>query len=239
MKNHFDVLFLLARPAAGKSEVIDYLKKTPPKERIARFHVGELSEFDDFPLLWAWFEEDAILESMGRERLHTDGAGYFLHRDLWNLLIRRLCLEYRKKLVENPEFHATGTALFEFSRGTEHGGYTGAFAHVEENILRNAAVLYINVSWEESLRKNRKRFNPSKPHSILEHGLPNDKLEKLYRETDWPAFSGADRDYLSVGSCRVPYAVMENEDDVTSPRGAALGERLEKTLGRLWALYGE
>ena len=29
MTEVFDVLLLLARPAAGKSEVIDYLKKTP------------------------------------------------------------------------------------------------------------------------------------------------------------------------------------------------------------------
>lgn len=237
MKNHFDILFLLARPASGKSEVIDYLKKTPPGERTARFHVGELREFDDFPLLWAWFEEDAILETMGRNRLHTDKDGYFLHHDLWNLLVRRLCLEYRKALVEDPGFRGSGTALFEFSRGVEHGGYRTAFTHVEEDVLRKAAVLYIDVSWEESLRKNRWRFNPDKPHSILEHGLPDDKLERLYRETDWQDFSAGDPEFLSIGPCRVPCAVMPNEDDVTTDRGPALGERLEETLGRLWRGY--
>jgi hypothetical protein len=32
----------------------------------------------------------------------------------------------------------------------------------------------------------------------------------------------------------VPYAVFENEDDVTTARGTALGERLEETLTKLW-----
>jgi hypothetical protein len=36
----------------------------------------------------------------------------------------------------------------------------------------------------------------------------------------------------------VPYVVFENEDDVTTARGEALGRRLEKVLGRLWMLKG-
>jgi hypothetical protein len=35
---------------------------------------------------------------------------------------------------------------------------------------------------------------------------------------------------------KVPYVVFENEDDVTTGRGEALGERLETALQRLWAL---
>ena len=72
MKDHFDILLLLARPAAGKSEVIHYLKSLPPEERLKRFHLGELVELDDFPMLWTWFEEDDLLERMGHPRLHTD-----------------------------------------------------------------------------------------------------------------------------------------------------------------------
>jgi hypothetical protein len=60
----FDVLILIARPAAGKSEVIDYLQSTPVEERARRFHVGPFQVIDDFPMLWAWFEEDDILEQV-------------------------------------------------------------------------------------------------------------------------------------------------------------------------------
>jgi hypothetical protein len=38
--NHFDILILIARPASGKSEIIDYLKNTPNDERAARDQVG-------------------------------------------------------------------------------------------------------------------------------------------------------------------------------------------------------
>jgi hypothetical protein len=230
----FEVLILTARPAAGKSEVIDYLKSSPAEDRLRRFRVRELLEIDDFPMLWTWFEEDAILAELGKPRLHTDEDGYFRRQYLWNVLIRRIGLEYRKRLRDDPALHERHTVLVEFSRGSEHGGYREAFSHLDRDLLSRAAVLYIDVPWEESLRKNRRRFNPDKPDSILEHGLPDEKLERLYRETDWEEFSGADPEFLLVNGLRVPYAVMDNRDDVTTGRGPALGARLEETLTLLW-----
>ena len=81
------------------------------------------------------------------------------------------------------------TIILEFSRGKEHGGYKSAFSHLSEEIISGAAILYVDVSWEESLRKNRIRFNPEKPDSILEHSLPDEKLAKMYFETDWNEIS--------------------------------------------------
>lgn len=236
-KNTFDILLLIARPAAGKSEVIDYLKKTQLEERSSRFHVGELDEIDDFPMLWTWFEEDALLERMGRPRLHTDSEGYFLYQYLWDLLIERIGLEYQKRLRDIPNYTEAYTTLVEFSRGSEHGGYQSAFSHLDPQMLERMAVLYIDVNWEESLRKNRKRFNPDKPDSILEHGIPDEKLERLYKEVDWGQVSSGDPQYLTIQGIRIPYAVFDNADDVTSQRGFALGERLEQVLKKLWGLY--
>ena len=99
------------------------------------------------------------------------------------------------------------------------------------------AILYINVSWEESLRKNRARFNPERPDSILEHGLPDKKLEVLYRHVDWEEVSAPDPQFIVIQGVKVPYAVFENEDDVTTQRGAALATRLEQVLGQLWDLH--
>jgi hypothetical protein len=233
----FSILGLFARPAAGKSEVIDYLKHTPLEERIKRFHVGEVEEIDDFPMLWTWFEEDMLLEKMGHPRLHTDKDGYFLHRYLWDLLIERIGLEYRKKMRDNPDINHRRTTLIEFSRGKEHGGYRSAFSHLSSDICEKLAVLYLDVSWEESLRKNRRRFNPDKPDSILEHALPDEKLARLYRDVDWEEVSGDDPNYLTINHQSVPYVVFDNADDVTTPRGNALGERLESCLSHLWKNY--
>lgn len=233
----FEILVLIARPAAGKSEVIDYLKRSDLPERRERFHVGRLEEIDDFPMLWTWFEEDALLEKMGYPRLHTDSAGYFTGDHLWNLLIERICLEYQKRQRDIPELAKEFTTLIEFSRGSQHGGYRSAFDHLSPQVVDRMAVLYLDVSWEESLRKNRKRFNPDRPDSILEHGLENDKLERLYRDTDWEEVSRDDPAYLSIQGKRVPYAVFDNSDDVTTGRGEALGERLEAVTTILWERY--
>lgn len=233
----FEILLLIARPAAGKSEIIDYLKRTPLPDRLERFHIGELEEIDDFPMLWTWFEEDALLERMGYPRLHTDAEGYFMGNHLWNLLIERICLDYQKRLRDVPGLTDKYTTLIEFSRGSEHGGYRTAFCHLSPDVVERMAVLYVDVSWEESLRKNRRRFNPEKPDSILEHGLPDSKLEKLYRDTDWHELSRHDPEYVEVQGRRVPYAVFNNEDDVTTARGAALGERLTQVIAKLWERY--
>ena len=101
--------------------------------------------------------------------------------------------------------------------------------------------MYIDVSYEESVRKNQKRFNPERPDSILEHGLPAEKMEKLYRESDWlqlleestPVGQSCNRKtcgFLHIRDYRIPYAVFDNEDDVTTTGGEALAQRLGRTI---------
>jgi len=233
-KNTFDILVLNARPAAGKSEIIDYLKKSPLEDRRKRFKVGDFEEIDDFPMLWTWFEEDDILEKMGYPRLHSDKEGYFKGQHLWHLLIRRMCFEYQKKVTRIPDYHQKYTTIIEFSRGSEHGGYKEAYQHLTKDVLEKMAILYLDVSFSESLRKNRARFNPNEPDSILEHGLPDKKLEKMYKEVDWHELAKDDSAYIEIQGIKVPYVIFENEDDVTTARGDALGERLEARLQTLW-----
>jgi hypothetical protein len=234
MKDHFEIIILLGRPASGKSEVIDFLKKTTVPERLKRFHIKEFEEIDDFPMLWTWFEEDAILEKiMHKPRFHTDSDGYFLHPYQWNLLIERISLEYQKKLRDEG-YAEKRTTVIEFSRGSEHGGYESAFRHLSKDILEKASILYIDVPYEESLRKNRRRFNPNRPDSILEHGLPDAKLERLYKDVDWEAFRGGDPGFIHFSSHRIPYAVFDNMPEKTD-KPEVLGSHLEEVLNTLWS----
>jgi hypothetical protein len=231
----FPLIILIGRPAAGKSEVIEYLKRTPIPERVIRFHIGDFEEIDDFPMLWSWFEEDAILEKiLGKPRIYTDPEGYFLHRHQWDLLIERICLEYKKKLRE-AGYHDRHTTILEFSRGREHGGYAAAFAHLSDEVIEKAAIVFIRVSYEESLRKNRRRFNPARPDSILEHGLPDSKLERLYREIDWEEISAGSPTHVTIKGHEVPYMILQNEPEVTHDP-ERLGKALEELFGGLWTL---
>ena len=234
----FPIVILNGRPASGKSEIIHYLTHLPDVERRTRLHMGQLYELDDFPMLWTWFEEDALLDTVfDRPRLHTDNDGYFLHNDLWHLLIRRLSLEYEKLLRDTPDLHAEHTVLIEFSRGSEHGGYREAYAHLSDQVLEQAAIFYVDVSYEESLRKNRRRFNPDRPDSILEHGLPDAKLERLYKAVDWQELIADQTDTLPINDHAVPFAVFENHDDVTTILGPPFEQRIAATLDTLWARW--
>ncbi len=236
-REHFPLIILIGRPASGKSEIIDYLSKTPPEMLRERFHLAEIDVFDDFPMLWIWFEEDHILSAeLGQARLYTDAQGYFKFDDLWHLLIHRLGLEYSKRLRDDPVYPERTTTIIEFSRGGEHGGYREAFQHLPDALLKDAAVVYVRVSFQESLRKNRLRFNPERPDSILEHALPDEKLERLYRQDDWENFSAGDPNWLAVKGIQLPYAVFENEDDVTGGDPDRLATRLEAVLDHLWNL---
>ena len=231
----FQVIIFIGRPASGKSEILDYLIHLPPDERKRRYHVGDIDVIDDFPMLWTWFEEDNILSQvLGQPRLHTDENEYFKNDYLWHLLIERIGLEYRKRLRDNGYHHQT-TTLIEFSRGSEHGGYREAFQHLPYEVLRAAGIVYVNVSYQESRRKDRLRYNPNRPDSILEHSLKEEKMERLYRHDDWFEFSMGENEHIVIDNTSVPYVIFENEDNVTSGKPDQLGERLEKVLLRLWS----
>lgn len=237
-KDSFDVLILIGRPASGKSEIIDFLTQLPESEHRKRFHIAQLQVLDDFPILWAWFEEDDILsKKFGLPRLHSDEQNYFKFQELWHVLIERLNLEYAKKVRDDASYHDHTTALIEFSRGREHGGYAEAFQYVSDEILQRAGIVYVHVPFEESWRKNRRRFNPNKPDSILEHGLTDEKMERLYRDDDWSAIAPDNSGHLNIRGQQVPYAVFPNEDDVTTGKPEQLAVRLESVLCKLWEIY--
>jgi hypothetical protein len=237
MNNIFKKIILLGRPASGKSEVINFLKNSKPEVRADKFHVGKIIEIDDFPMLWTWFEEDDILEKVfNKPRLHSTSDGYFLHEYLWHLLIERICLDYKKSIRDIKDDIDKVTRLIEFSRGTEHGGYKTAFSHLSKDVLEEAVIIYVNVPFEESLRKNRKRFNPDKPDSILEHGLPDSKLERMYKLVDWEELTKETTTHININGIDVPYVIFENMPSKTDDP-ALLEPALLDVTNRLWNIY--
>ncbi|MGH9423441.1 MAG: hypothetical protein ACRD3J_25935, partial [Thermoanaerobaculia bacterium] len=100
MNEQFETIILIGRPAAGKSEVIDFLKRTNEAERQRRFHIGSFTEIDDFPFVWETFEIDDILEKLGQPRVFTGADYFFKGQYVWNLFIERINLEYKKRLAK-------------------------------------------------------------------------------------------------------------------------------------------
>jgi hypothetical protein len=234
MSDIFHTILLTARPAAGKSEVIDFLKKLPAADRRARFHCGEIVEIDDFPYIWEKFEEDRILEQSGRERLWTDKKLYFKDEWAWDFFLQKMNVAFEKHVAGGD----TGrTVLFEFARGGSDG-IAHALDVVSPEVLKRAGILYIKVSYEESVRKNRRRFKPELAHSILYHSLPDDKMERYYKETDWQKLAPELAGTITRQDVKVPYSVLVNEPEVTDdPR--KLGPALEAALNQLWSACGD
>ena len=231
-KNHFELIILIGRPAAGKSEVIDFLKKVPVAERIQRFHINNFEERDDFPYVWETFETDDVLSRYGKQRIWTDEKYWFKDHFAWNLYIERISLAYRKKIAADHHYHDALTTIVEFARGGENG-FREAFSYLHEEILKRARIIYIRVSYEESLRKNRRRARPGMEDSILYHSLPDEKMEYYYKINDWDELERADKQFIHVKGFKIPYAVFENEPEKTLDP-LKLGNELERVTSLLW-----
>ena len=233
MRDHFENIILIGRPAAGKSETIDYLKQAGDEDRRKRFHMMPFEELDDFLYVWETFEIDDILEKHGKERAFTTPDYFFKDPFIWNLYIERINLEYRKRLARDPGYHDQHTAMIEFARGGENG-FSEAFSYLHDDILAHAEIVYIKVSYEESCRKNRRRFKPDQADSILHHSLPDEKMEYYYKTNDWDRIAPGTEGFIQIRGHQVPYAVFQNEPEQTDDP-VKLGGALEDTFARLWA----
>jgi hypothetical protein len=231
-----DVILLIGRPAAGKSETIDFLKRQSDEKRLQEYHIAPFEELDDFVYVWQTFENDAIRQSMGLGRRDTDDALYFLDDRIWDFFIERIDLDLRKKLARDPLLLERHTVMMEFARGGENG-FANAFQHLSDDALVHAAILYIDVSFEESLRKNRRRYRPEQADSILYHSLEDAKMERYYRDNDWEHLSeGHDEGFIMAKGHQVPFAVFHNEPEKTlDPE--LLGAALRDVTDRLVKLF--
>lgn len=228
---HFPILIITGRPAAGKSELIDFLKKCSPAERKERFHIGEFEELDDFVYVWETFEVDDILTQHDKPRVWTDEKYWFKDHFIWNLYIERINLEYRKKLARDAAYHDRMTTLIEFARGGENG-IEEALSYLHEEVLKRARLIYIRVSYEESVRKNHRRARKGMEDSILYHSLPDAKMEYYYKVNDWEKLEARHPKYIEVRGFRIPYAVFENEPEKTLDP-VQIGNELERVTRRL------
>ncbi len=215
--NTFDIIIFLGRPGAGKSEVIDFIEKEHEDSQRLNFAIEPHSTLDDFVELWRKGEEDDILEELGRPRLYTlkDPTGYSVaDKFLYNFLIKKISSTYKKKFANNQIFFNAHTLFIEFSRGGKDA-YQTALSLLSEDILKKSVIFFTQVSYEESCRKNKKRYNPDAKDSILQHALPDYVMEN-YRFDDWEQLTADNRDYLTINGIKIPYYTFNNEPEITN-----------------------
>lgn len=226
-----DTIILIGRPAAGKSEIIDYLEHVPDAERRQNLEMGPAIFFDDFPYLWEKFEEDDILEKHGKKRLWTDENNYFTNDWFWVFMIEKINLAYRKELARHPDDFGRFTKVIEFARGGPEG-YGSCLPVLCDEILDRASIVYVKVPYEVSVARNRRRARPGMEDSILYHSLPDEKMEFYYKVDDWESLTGGDdQGYVKVRGREIPFTNFVNDPEQTDD-AAKLGPFLASTLSR-------
>jgi predicted kinase len=234
MVNHFPILIITGRPAAGKSEVIDFLKKCDPIVRLEKFHIANFEELDDFVYVWETFELDDLMTRFGKPRVWSDEKYWFKDPYIWDLYMDRMALDYKKKILKDPMYHEKITTLVEFARGGDDAIHH-ALTFLSDEMLCKAFLMYIKVPYEESVRKNRRRARPRQEDSILYHSLPDEKMEFYYKTNDWEKLEAKDPNFVDVKGYKIPYAVFENMPEKThNPK--LIGEELERVTTKIWSL---
>lgn len=232
----FDHILLNGRPGGGKSELIDFIKKTPLDKRRELFHIGNFVEEDDFVWLWEKFVEDDLWEKLGEKRLYsrTHQFGYVQLEDnrLLDLVASKFNVAIREKYMKLPGFYDDNTVFIEFARGLGDGGYRRVYELLDDEILRRSAILYIKVSYAESRRKNDARYEEALKGSILAHKLPEESLQRFSAADDWEELSGGkDEGFITIRDIQIPFVAMPNEPELKS--GPELDARYSKALSAL------
>ena len=234
MSQHFPILIITGRPAAGKSEVIDFLKKCDPILRLEKFHIANFEELDDFVYVWETFEIDDLMTRFDKPRIWSDEKYWFKDQYIWDLYMDRMALDYKKKVLKDPAYHDKMTTLVEFARGGENAIHH-ALTFLSDEMLIKSSLMYIKVPYEESVRKNRKRARPGQEDSILYHSLPDEKMEFYYKTNDWEQLTAKDPNFIEVKGHKIPYCAFENMPEKTIDP-ALIAPELERATNKLWSL---
>lgn len=238
-KQAFDNIILIGRGGCGKSELIDFLKRVPEADRLEKFHIGTFEELDDFPWLHSMLKDEDLWEQLGYpRRLGQRKENVYVTRDynIYGFLILKLNRTVREKFLSSSDFYKNKTLFIEFARGRE-GAYKKAFGMFDREILKESAVFYLDNTFEESLRRNEVRSNDKDTNqTILNHKVPVEVMEYLYKTHDWHELTDKKPDgYIETQGVRVPFVTVWNIPE--SHDFSVLEGRYSAPLVKLWELY--
>jgi len=102
--------------------------------------------------------------------------------------------------------------VVEFSRGGRET-YAHALNLLPSPVLADGAILYLSVSYKESLRRNRHRYDRAHRDGLLTHSVPEEEMARTYQEDDWAELASKEAGYLTIRGYRVPYIAVPNEPE--------------------------
>jgi len=235
----FDNLILCGRGGSGKSEFIDFLKNLSLSDRISKFKVGAFEEIDDFPWLHQIFKEEDIWEQLGRSRVlssRTNNIYASEDNDIYKFLMLKFNQAIEDLLIKHPNIYDEKTIFIEFARGGPVG-YKESLNLLNDNILSQAAIFYLDNTFEESRRRNTVRSNENDLNQgVLYHKVPPKTLEKMYKTHDFYELSDNKKEgYIEIRGHNIPFVSVWNLPE--SHDFNVLEGRYGPPLQRLGELY--
>lgn len=238
MTNHFENLFVLGRPAAGKSEFFDHLGKVGDAERLKKYDIAPFEAIDDWFVLADKFREDDLWEKLIGHRKYSrldQGVEVVTDMTLYDYAVMHLNRHALENLAKNPAYYSEHSLLIEFSRGGEKN-YAHTFSFFDPTVLKRAAIIYVKADFEVCWTRNVARFEEKKKHSSLAHMIPRSQLERLYFEDDWMKLTDEkETGQISVAGQTIPFVTLDNNDtplaDLRNP--VVMGPKYERALGLL------
>ena len=190
-------VFLLGRPASGKSALYRELKQQLLDSDLAL----TVERADDVHKLWTRLRADDAREAAGRARLwslHFSSGDYQItDLNLFHEILKEVNADILQ--IDQPNH----MVVLEFSRPDN----IGALQNFDSAILDHCLIIYLHVSYETSCARNAQR-RPVTGRSVGDnHWVPDRAMEAIYRHDDRDALDN----YLTQRG--IPFAVIDNDAD--------------------------
>ena len=198
-------VFLLGRPGCGKSEIYRRTVEKLKQKITAKNYI----RLDDFPKLWAIFQEDEKTGEWKYCKKTSDGGYKVTDDSVWD----RILIELNNDLKKIS--HTDQIVFVEFSRPN----YVQALKNFSKKILKNSLIVYIDCSFETCWKRNVSRHERAIAAGTDNHLVSRDEMEKTYLYDD--------RDDL-INFCKkesIPAHIINTDYEGT--------EHLEKSTGEL------
>ncbi|MFH1416545.1 MAG: hypothetical protein ABIH89_10725 [Elusimicrobiota bacterium] len=168
------IVFLLGIPGCGKSEF--YRRLTAKLEDAGLF--SEFPRVDDFPKLWAIFQQDEKSGKWERSR-PTDDGGYKVTDDgVWDDILKEVNSDVMKMVDDGL---GNSLLFIEFSRPDYVHSITGNFSH---KLFTSATAVYLDVPFDICWQRNVRRHERALEAGTDDHLVSREEMEKTYGSDD-------------------------------------------------------
>jgi hypothetical protein len=143
-------------------------------EKLKQHGVGkEYPRVDDFPKLWAIFQNDEKTGKWQRCRKTPDGGYKVTDDTVWDEILQQVNNDLLK-------FDPEEIVFVEFSRSS----YLSALKNFQEKVLKNSVIVYIDCDFETCWARNVERHKKSVAAGTDDHLVSREEMEKTYLYDD-------------------------------------------------------